>query len=81
VVLRNPLLQGHVAEHSRLLLIVAAHKTIIAWNVLKWKWLRQNFFNKFLKAQVSKRWQHCEGLHSGWQHFSQLHDALSRSVA
>src|ERR1035441_5899617 len=33
-----------------------------------------------LKAQVSKRWHHCEGLHSGWQHFSQLYDALRRSV-
>jgi hypothetical protein len=30
---------------------------------------------------VSKLWQHREGLHSRWQHFSQLHDALSRSVA
>jgi hypothetical protein len=33
MILRNPLFQGNVAEHSRLLLIVSTHETIIARNV------------------------------------------------
>jgi hypothetical protein len=52
MVLRNPLLQGNVAEHSRLLLIAGAHTTIIAWNVLARKWPRYGFFNKFLEKLI-----------------------------
>src|SRR5271157_2886188 len=40
----------------------------------------RNFEQRDLKVQVSKLWQNRERLHSGWQHFSQVHDALSRSV-
>ena len=36
--------------------------------------------NPNLKAQVSKLGQNRERLHSGWQAFSQVHDALGRTV-
>ena len=40
----------------------------------------RNFDRPNLKAQVSKLWQNRERLHSGWQPFSQVHDAFRRSV-
>ena len=40
----------------------------------------RNFERPNLKAQVSKLWQNRERLHSGWQPFSQVHDAFRSSV-
>src|SRR5437016_6340919 len=34
----------------------------------------------WLKAQVSKLGRNCKWLHSRWQPFSEMHDALRRSV-
>ncbi|HKF21490.1 MAG TPA: hypothetical protein VKE93_07975, partial [Candidatus Angelobacter sp.] len=47
VILRHPLFQRNVAEHSGLLLVVSAHETIIARNVPQGK-AQEPFFNKFL---------------------------------
>jgi hypothetical protein len=47
MILRYPVLQGHVAEHSGLLLIVSTHKTMIGENV-QVREVVSAFFNKFL---------------------------------
>jgi hypothetical protein len=55
---RNPLLQGHITEHRRLLLVVSTHASFVKHCNFKNSDIPQEFFRSLFSPVDSIAWRH-----------------------